>query len=72
MPDLGRRLLIGLGAVAVGIMAIGYAFIFGGIATPVQNDRAVLELPPSGTASAAVLDDGRPVFVVNDRRPVSR
>lgn len=66
MPDLGRRLLIGLGVIAVGIMAIGYAYIFGGIATPVQRDRAVLGLPQSGTASAAVLDDGRPVFVVND------
>ena len=66
MPDLGRRLLIGLGAIAVGIMAIGYAFIFGGIAAPVSGDRAVLDLPPSGMASATILDDGRPVFVVND------
>jgi hypothetical protein len=66
MPDLGRRLLIGLGIIAVGVMAIGYAYIFGGIATPAGGDRAVLDLPPSGTASAAILDDGRPVFVVND------
>jgi hypothetical protein len=66
MPDLGRRLLIGLGVITVGIMAIGYAYIFGGIATPVSDARAVLDLPPSGTASATLLDDGRPVFVVND------
>ncbi|MDQ4035357.1 MAG: hypothetical protein M3153_05445 [Chloroflexota bacterium] len=66
MPDLGRRLIIGLGVIAVGIMAVGYAYIFGGIAKPVSGARAVLDLPPSGTASAALLDDGRPVFVVND------
>lgn len=47
-------------------MAIGYAFIFGGIATPVRGDRAVLDVPASGTATASVLDDGWPVFVVND------
>lgn len=67
MRDLGRRLLIALAAVAAGVMAIGYAFIFGGIATPIRSDRAVLDLPPSGAASATILDDGRPVFVVNDR-----
>lgn len=66
MRDLGRRLLIGLGIVAVGVMAIGYAYIFGGIATPVGGDRGVLAVPPNGTASAVLLDDGRPVFVVND------
>jgi len=66
MRDLGHRLLIGLAAVAVGVMAIGYAFIFGGIAAPVRGDLAVLDVPPSGTATADVLDDGRPIFVVND------
>jgi hypothetical protein len=66
MRDLGRRLLIGLGVVAVAVMAIGYAYIFGGIATPVGGDLGVLAVPASGTASAVLLDDGRPVFVVND------
>ena len=66
MRDLGRRLLIGLAATAAGVMAMGYAFIFGGIATPVRSDRATVDVPAAGQAAAAVLDDGRPVFVVND------
>jgi hypothetical protein len=64
--DLGRRLLIGLAVVAAGATAVGYSLIAGGIATPVRGDRAVLDLPPSGTARATMLDDGQPVFVVND------
>jgi hypothetical protein len=64
--DLGRRLLIGLAVVAAGATAVGYAFIAGGIAAPVRGDRAVLDLPASGTARATMLDDGQPVFVVND------
>lgn len=66
MRELGRRLLIGLGVVVAGVMALGYAFIFGGIATPVRSDRATLDVPASGTATATTLEDGRPVFVVND------
>jgi len=66
MRDLGRRLLIGLAAVVAGVMAIGYAFIFGGIATPVRGDRATLDVPDAGQATAAILDDGQPVFVVHD------
>ena len=66
MRDLGQRLLIGLAAAAAGVMAIGYAFIFGGIATPVRSDRATVDVPAAGQTTAAVLDDGRPVFVVND------
>ena len=66
MRDLGQRLLIGLAVVAAVVMAVGYAFIFGGIATPVRGDRATLDIPASGAATAAILDDGRPVFVVND------
>ena len=64
--DLGRRLLIGLAVVAAGATALGYAFIAGGIAAPVRGDRAVLDVPASGTAQATMLDDGQPVFVVND------
>ena len=66
MRDFGRRLLIGLAVVAGGATAVGYAFIAGGIASPVRGDRAVLGVPEAGTATATVLDDGRPVFVVND------
>lgn len=66
MRDLGRRLLIGLAAVVVGVMAVGYAFIFGGIATPIGADRGMFEVPPGGVAMATILEDGRPVFVVND------
>ena len=51
---------------AAAATAIGYGFIAVGIASPVRGDRAVLDLPPIGTAEAALLDDGRPVFVVND------
>jgi len=65
MRELSRRLLIGLAVIAAAVMAVGYAFIFGGIATPVRGDRATLDLPPEGDAAATILDDGRPVFVVN-------
>ena len=66
MRELGRRLLIGLAVGVAGLVAIGYAFIFGGIATPVGGDRGVLDIPPSGEARATILDDGLPVYVVND------
>lgn len=66
MRELGRRLLIGLAVAIVAVMAIGYTFIFGGIATPVRADRGVLDLPPQGDSLATILDDGRPIFVVND------
>jgi len=65
--DLGRRLLIGLGVVAAGTMAIGYAFIFGGIATAPGGDLGRVSVPQAGEARAVVLDDGRPAFVVVDR-----
>ncbi|MEJ7803318.1 MAG: hypothetical protein WKH68_08100 [Candidatus Limnocylindria bacterium] len=66
MRDLGHRLLIGLAVLVVAVMAVGYAYIFGGIATPIRGDRAILNLPASGMATATILDDGRPVFIVND------
>jgi len=66
MCDLGRRLLIGMAAGVAGVMAIGYAFIFGGIATPVRGDRATFDVPAAGQTTAAILDDGLPVFVVHD------
>ena len=66
MRDLGRHLLFVLAAAAAAAMAVGYAFIFTGIASPVRGDLGTLDVPPEGTAAAAFLDDGRPVFVVND------
>ena len=66
MRELGRRLVIGIGVAVVSVMAVGYAFIFGGVATPVRGDRATLDLPASRTAIATTLEDGRPVFLVND------
>jgi hypothetical protein len=62
MRDLGGRLFIGLAAVAAGVMAIGYAFIFGGVAAP-SDALGTLEVPPEGHVVATRLDDGRPVFV---------
>jgi hypothetical protein len=66
MRDLGRWLLIALAVVTTAVMAVGYAFVFSGIATPVRGDRATLDLPVMGDVRATILDDGLPVFVVND------
>ena len=66
MRDLGRRLLIGVATAAAAAMAVGYMFIFSGIAAPIRGDRATLDLPPEGSTRATFLDDGLPVFVVND------
>ncbi len=51
---------------AAGTMAVGYAFIFSGIATPPGGDLGVVQVPDPGEATAVLLDDGRPVFVVRD------
>lgn len=64
--DLGRRLLIGIAALATGAMVVGYAYIFGGIATPPGGDLGTVAVPERGTAVAIRLDDGRPAFVVVD------
>lgn len=65
MRDLGVRLLIGLAVVVVAVMAVGYAFIFSGVATPPRDELATLDVPPDPGATAAWLDDGRPVFVTH-------
>lgn len=62
MRELGRRLLIGLAAGVAGLVAIGYAFIFGGVAAP-SDGLGTLEVPAEGQVMATRLDDGRPVFV---------
>ena len=64
MRDLGRRLLIGLGVVAAAVMAIGYAFIAGGIATPLATDLGTFAMPEEAGAQAVLLADGRPAFIV--------
>ncbi|MBW3613137.1 MAG: hypothetical protein KY392_04675 [Chloroflexi bacterium] len=72
MRDLGQRLLIGLGAGAAVLMAIGYAFIAGNLAAPLGGDLGTFEIPGPAPATAAVLlDDGRPAFVVATRSDVA-
>lgn len=71
MPSSGdmRRplqlLVIGLAAVVVGLMAVGYAFIFRGVATAPDSAPTELEVPALGRVVATALDDGTPVFAVN-------
>jgi hypothetical protein len=64
MRDLGRRLLIGLAVVAAAVMAIGYAFIAGGIATPLASDLGTFAMPEDAGVQAVLLADGRPAFIV--------
>jgi hypothetical protein len=64
MRDVGQRLLIGLAGAAAVVMAIGYAFIAGRIATPLGADLGTFELPTAPDVAAVLLDDGRPAFIV--------
>ena len=64
MRDLGRRLLIGLGVVAAAVMAIGYAFIAGRIAAPIESDLGTFPVPDAPGVEAVLLADGRPGFIV--------
>lgn len=64
MRDLGRRLLIGLAVVAAAVMAIGYAFIAGRIAAPIESDLGTFATPDAAGAQAVLLADGRPAFIV--------
>jgi hypothetical protein len=64
MRDLGRRLLIGLAVVAAAVMAIGYAFIAGRIAAPIESDLGTFSVPDTDGAEAVLLADGRPAFIV--------
>ena len=65
MRDLGQRLLIGLGAAAAAVMAIGYAFIAGNVAAPLGRDLGTFAVPTPGDAEPVLLEDGRPAFLVN-------
>jgi hypothetical protein len=60
--ELGSRALIGFGVIVAAVVAIGYGFIYLGIAEPPGSGLATLDVPPAG-AVAATLDDGLPVFV---------
>jgi hypothetical protein len=71
MRDLGRRLLIGLAVVAAGLMAIGYALIAGRIAAPIGGDLGTFPTPTEAGATAVLLDDGRPAFIVADGSSVT-
>jgi hypothetical protein len=65
MRDWLRWGLIGLAVLAVGVMAIGYSFIFRGVASRPVGTIGTLEVPPAGRVVAETLEDGTPVFVVN-------
>ncbi|MEO8510886.1 MAG: hypothetical protein ABI534_06540 [Chloroflexota bacterium] len=56
---------LAIGVLIAGLVAFGYAQIAPGIANQNATRRATLPLPAPGQVSAAFLDDGRPVFVVN-------
>lgn len=62
MRKLGQRLLIGLAAAVAVVAAIGYSFIFGGVAAP-SDSLGTLDVPAEGQVVATRLEDGRPVFV---------
>lgn len=63
MRDLGGRVLIGLGVIVAAVVAVGYGFVFMGIATPPGGGLGTVDVPPDGEVAATVLDDGLPVFV---------
>ncbi|HEY6609230.1 MAG TPA: hypothetical protein VI277_08555, partial [Candidatus Limnocylindria bacterium] len=65
MRDWMRWGFIGLAVLAVGVMAIGYSFIFRGVASRPVGTLGTLDVPPAGRVVAETLDDGTPVFVLN-------
>jgi hypothetical protein len=65
VQDLGGRVVIGLGVIVAAVVALGYVFVYLGIATPPGGDLGTLAVPPAGDVLAARLDDGRPVYVSN-------
>jgi len=61
-----RLVVIGLGVGLAGLMAVGYSFIFRGVATAPDATLGTVEVPGAGdVVAAASLADGTPVFVVN-------
>lgn len=64
MQNLVGRAVIGLGVIVAAVAAVGYAFVFVGIASPPSGALGRVPVPADGEVVAAVLDDGTPVFVV--------
>lgn len=67
MSLLRRWAPIAVGVLVVILAALGYSRLAPGIADPNAHLRAMLRQPQAGTASAAFLEDGRPVFITKDR-----
>lgn len=65
MRDLGRRLLIAIGIVLAAAVAVGYAWIAGGIAQPLGAALGSVERPSTDGAFPFQLEDGRPAWVVS-------
>jgi hypothetical protein len=62
--ELGGRILVGLGAIVAAVAAIGYAYVYLGIASPPGSSLGTVGVPAPGAVEAVLLDDGRPVYVV--------
>ena len=62
--SVASRVLVGLGVAVAALAAIGYAFIFSGIATPVARDLGTVAVPNQEGAVPVYLSDGRPAFVL--------
>jgi len=62
--SVASRVLVGLGVVVAALVAIGYAFIFSGIAAPSVHDLGTVAVPDEEGAVPVYLSDGRPAFVV--------
>jgi hypothetical protein len=62
--ELGGRILLVFGAIVAAVAAIGYAYVYLGIATPPGSSLGTVSVPSPGEVEAVLLDDGRPVYVV--------
>jgi hypothetical protein len=64
--SVASRVLVGLGVAVAALAAIGYAFIFSGIATPVARDLGTITIPDEDGAVPVYLADGRPAFLIRN------
>jgi hypothetical protein len=62
--ELGGRILLVFGAIVAAMAAIGYAYVYLGIATPPGSSLGTLGVPAPGEVEAVLLDDGRPAYAV--------
>ena len=69
--SITSRVLVGIGAALAALMAIGYAFIFSGIASPIARDLGTVSVVDDDGAAPVYLSDGRPAFVVRSGDRVS-